>query len=299
MADITEAKKLSGFKGFINPEQSEPIFNEAARQSVIMQLGQQVPLGYSGKAIPIVTGKPVAKWTNEAEQKGTTEAKLGLIEMQPKKLAAIGVVSAEVVRANPGGYSETFQKLLAEAFARAFDYAAAFGKGGDGTGSGPFEHHLAETTKSVTLGNDLYSDLTSGMSLLLTAGKKARGFAFDATMEIDFLNARDGDQRPLFANPAYVEGAESLQYGRLLGRNSFLQEDFKMDKTVGFVGDWSKAAWGVVGTGINFDISTETAVTINGKLTSLWEHNLVAIRAEAEYGFVVEDVENFAKFVRA
>lgn len=298
MADITEAKKLDGFKGLIKPEQSAPIFEEAARQSVIMQLCQQIPLGYAGKAIPIVTGKPVAKWTEEGGRKPTTEASVGVIEMQPKKLAAIGVVSAEVVRANPAGYSEQFQKLLAEAFAKAFDYSAAFGTGGDGTGSSPFEHYIAETTKSVTLGEDLYADLTSGIGLLLTAKRKARGFAFDAAMEVDFLNARDADKRPLFANPAYVEGAESLQQGRILGRNSFLQEGFGVDKTVGFVGDWSKAAWGVVGSGITFDVSTQATVTINGQLTSLWEHNLVAVRAEAEYGFVVEDVEHFAKFVR-
>ena len=37
--------------------------------------------------------------------------------------------------------------------------------------------------------------------------------------------------------------------------------------------------------------STEATVTINGSLTSLWEKNLLAIRAEAEYGFVVNDVD--------
>ena len=42
-------------------------------------------------------------------------------------------------------------------------------------------------------------------------------------------------------------------------------------------------------------MSTEASVTINGSLTSLWEKNLVAIRAEAEYGFVVNDVDAFTK----
>lgn len=41
-------------------------------------------------------------------------------------------------------------------------------------------------------------------------------------------------------------------------------------------------------------MSTEATVTINGTLTSLWEHNLVAIRAEAEYGWLVNDAESFA-----
>jgi hypothetical protein len=52
--------------------------------------------------------------------------------------------------------------------------------------------------------------------------------------------------------------------------------------------------WGSVG-GINYSVSTETAVTINGALVSLWENNLVAVRAEAEYGFLVNDTASFVK----
>jgi hypothetical protein len=53
--------------------------------------------------------------------------------------------------------------------------------------------------------------------------------------------------------------------------------------------------WGSVG-GISYDVSTQTAVTIGGTLTSLWEHNLVAIRAEAEFGVLINDVDAFVKY---
>jgi Phage capsid family. len=298
---ITAAKTTADFSGFIKPEQAGFIFEDAKKQSAVMQLATQQPLGASGKEFPIVTGKPVANWVSEAGQKPSTEASLGLIPMKPKKLAAIAVTSAEVVRANPGGYSEKLRELLAEAFATAFDLAAAYNVGGDGTGTGPFDHYLAETTKSVTLGTGgtLYDDLVSGVSLLLTGKKKARGFAFDSAVEVDFLGAKDTNGRPLFAAAEYTDSAESVQRGRLLGRTSYLEDDFAHGTTVGFLGDWSKAAWGVVGSGISYDVSTQATVTINGALTSLWEHNLVAVRAEAEYGFVVADTEAFAKFVRS
>ena len=54
---------------------------------------------------------------------------------------------------------------------------------------------------------------------------------------------------------------------------------------------------GVVG-GISYRVSTEATVTINGALTSLWENNLVAVLAEAEYGFVLadEDAEDFVAY---
>ena len=296
---ITAAKKTTDFSGFIKPEMAKPIFDQAIRQSAIMQLAQQVPLGASGVEIPVVTTKPTANWTAEAGKKHTTQMDLGLVKMQPKKLTAIGVTSTEVIRANPGGYSEKFRELLSEAFARAFDYAAAFNVGGDGTGTGPFDHYLEETTKKITLGADLYSDCVSAIGLLVNDKKKARGFAFDDTMEVDFLNAKDKEGRPLFANPVYDETVTSVQKGRLLGRTSYIAEDFRHDKVVGFVGDWSKAAWGVVGSGITFDVSTEATVTIGSELVSLFENNLVAIRAEAEYGWSMQSADHFAKFERA
>jgi len=40
-------------------------------------------------------------------------------------------------------------------------------------------------------------------------------------------------------------------------------------------------------------------VTINGALTSLWENNLVAVLAEAEFGYVNSDVESFVKYIDA
>lgn len=295
---ITAAKQTTDFDGFIKPEQAAAIFDEATKSSAVQQLARRVPLAASGVEFPIVTSKPTANWVGEAGQKPTTEAGLGLIPMKPKKIAAIAVTSAEVVRADPGGYSATLRSLLAEAFAVAFDLAALHNKGGDGTGTGPFDHYLAETTKSVTLGADLYGDLVSGVDLLLKAKKRARGFAFDTEMETAFLGAKDDAGRPLFVEPHYTDTAQTVQTGRLLNRQSFLGDGVGNGKLQGFVGDWSKTAWGVVG-GITFDVSTQATVTINGELKSLWEHNLVAVRAEAEYGFVVADSAAFTKFVEA
>ena len=76
-----------------------------------------------------------------------------------------------------------------------------------------------------------------------------------------------------------------------------MHENVGLDKTVGFAGDWSKCAWGTVG-GITMDISTEATVTIGGQLVSLYENNLVAVRAEAEYGFTVADKDAFVKIAR-
>jgi phage capsid family len=300
---ITAAKKLADFSGFIKPELAGPIFDEAAKGSAAMSLIRKVPLGASGQAFPIVTSKPTANWTAEGAQKHTTEAGLGLVKMDPKKLTAIAVASQEVIRANPGGYSETLAGLLADAFARAFDLAVFHNKGGDGNGTSPFETTLAATTKSVTLGAaagaNTYDDLVKAMSLNLqgTPKKQVTGFAFDTGFEIDLLSAKDTAGRPLFAEAAYTGAVPALRSGSVLGRTTYMHENVGLDKTVGFAGDWTKAAWGTVG-GITMDISTEATVTIGGQLVSLYENNLVAVRAEAEYGFALADKEAFVKIAR-
>lgn len=300
---ITNPKKLADFNGFIKPELAGPIFDEAAKGSAAMSLMKKVPLGASGQAFPIVTGKPSANWTSEGEKKHTTEASLGLVTMQPKKLTAIAVASQEVIRANPGGYSETLAGLLAEAFARAFDLAVFHNKGGDGNGTGPFGTSLSATTKAVTLGGtagaNTYDDLVKAMGLNLqgTPKKQVNGFAFDTSFEVDLLTTKDTSGRPLFAEASYDGLIPALRSGSILGRPSYLHENVGNDKTVGFAGDWTKAAWGTVG-GITMDVSTEATVTIGGQLVSLYEQNLVAIRAEAEYGFALADKEAFVKIAR-
>lgn len=300
---ITAAKKLADFNGFIKPELAGPIFDEAAKGSAAMSLIRKVPLGASGQAFPVVTSRPTANWTAEGTKKHTTEAGLGLVKMKPEKLTAIAVASQEVIRANPGGYSETLQILLAEAFARAFDLAVFHNKGGDGNGTSPFETTLAATTKTLTLGNvagsNTYDDIVKAMALNLqgTPKKKVTGFAFDTGFEIDLLNTKDTTGKPLFAEAAYTGAVPALRTGSVLGRATYMHENVGDGKTVGFAGDWTKAAWGTVG-GITMDISTEATVTINGELVSLYENNLVAVRAEAEYGFTVADKDAFVKITR-
>ena len=301
MAPITRAD----FEGFLSPEESAPIFNEARRGSVFQNLIRQVPLGINGQKIPVRAGKTTANWVGEGQRKPQTDLGMELLHIEPKKLACIAVSSAEVIRANPGNITQEIRSDIAGAFSEAFDLAVAYNVGGDGTGTGPFDNYLAETTKSVTLGTTtqanggIHGDLVEGMRLLVNDGKKLRGFALDDEVEPDFWAATDGNGHPLYVNLPTDDVSQTLaRPGRLLGRPSFMGEGVGHGDTVAFGGDFSKAAWGVVG-GISYRVSTEATVTIDGQLVSLFENNLVAILAEAEYGFVVADTEAFVKYERA
>lgn len=305
---ITAATKTTDFSGFLPAHIAGPIFEQATRRSVVQQLVRQVPLGINGESIPVVTGRPVANWVDEAGTKPATQGTMTLKAMAPKKLAAIIVVSAETVRANPGGYMDTLRPNLAEAFAIAFDLAALHNVGGDGTGTGPFATYIDQTTKSVEFGSNnqaaggVHKDLTDAVQEIISdtdaAGRryKATGFAVDDQVELRFLGSVDTTGRPIWIDlPTNDFAAGFARPGSLLGRPSFMGEIADAANHIqGYVGDWSQAAWGVVG-GISYDVSTEATVTINGTLTSLWEKNLLAVRAEAEYGFLCNDPDAFCQ----
>jgi len=293
----TAATTTSEFAGFIKPTEAGDIFAEARRASVFQQLARKIPIGANGVEVAYTTSKPTAAWVAEGGQKPTTSGGKALRKISPKKLAAISVVSAETVRANPGGYIDDLRLDLAEAFALAFDAAAGYGT------NSPFgvSNNLNATTKAVTLGTatvangGIFADINAGLSLLVNDGKRLTGFAFDSLAEPIFNGAVDANGRPLFIDSPTVETAEAVRAGRVLGRPSYIGDGVGNGTVVGFGGNWSKAVWGVVG-GISYDISTQASVTINGELVSLFENNLVAIRAEAEYAWDVADVDSFVKY---
>ncbi len=297
---ITAATTTSDFSGFLNREQSEAIFEKAAQQSVVQQLSRRIPLGINGQSIPVVTGKISAGWVAEGAKKPASKGSIALKTMDPKKLAAIAVVSAEVVRANPGGYMDLLRPQIAEAFAVAFDAAAMHGT------ASPFSTNLdtgsstQEFTGASPAFTSVYDDLNAGLATLVNAGKYPTGWAWDRRMEPVFNGAKDTAGMPIFNDRMLTEAAGPVRQGRLLGYDAFIGSGVYADapKIYGYLGDWSQTAWGAVG-GISYKVSNEATVTINGELVSLFENNLVAILAEAEYGWLVNDASAFVKYTNA
>lgn len=303
----TAATVTGDFSGFLKPEMSAPIFEQARKMSSIMQLARRIPLGINGQEIPYTTQKATAAWVAEGGQKPTTESALGLKTIKPHKIAAISVVSAEVVRANPGNYIELLRADIAEAFAVAFDNAALHGTNSPfGTGN-----NVDATTKAVALGTaaaasgSVYGDVVAGLDALVKDNKKLTGFLFDRSVEPLFLGSLDTAGRPLFVDaPPLSDTTQVVTGGRLIGRSAYLGDNVGFTpttgtgtkKVLGYGGDFAgQCVWGAVG-GISYKVSTEATVTVGGTLTSLFEHNLVAILAEAEYGFLCNDPQAFVKY---
>lgn len=304
---ITAATATTDFSGFLQPDIAAPIFEKTAKASVVQQLAQKVPLGLGGVSVPVVSGRMSAGWVAEGAAKPASSGSVTLKTMSPKKLATIAVVSAEVLRANPAGYMDLIQGQIAEAFALAFDSAVLHGT------STPFTAYLDQTTKAAEIGahssaeGSVYQDLVTALDLLVSDGKRLTGWALDDVLEPAMLSAVDGNGRPIFIEAPPVETTASqaspvsanpsVRLGRLLGRPSAMSPTVasaNLTSVVGYGGDWTQIAWGQIG-GISYDVSTEATVTINGALVSLFENNLVAVRAEAEFGFLANDVQAFVR----
>jgi HK97 family phage major capsid protein len=305
---ITAATLTSDFSGFFPAVVAKPIFEAAARMSVVQQVVRQHPvLPDRTTSIPVVTGRPIANWVSEGGIKPATEGSMELVNLIPKKLACTVAVSAEVLRSDPGGYVTTLESQLAEAFAIAFDLAALHGLDGAGTAAGPFATYIDQTTRAHELGGTsqanggVYGDIVQAIQELVastdTSGRHhvVNGFLLDNQMEPRLLASVDTTGRPLWVDLPADQFSNGLsRTGSLLGRRSFMSDGVADPnaKILGYAGDWSKAVWGVVG-GISFRTSTEATMTINSSLQSLWERNLVGIIAEAEYAFVVADTGAF------
>lgn len=307
---ITAATLRSDFSGFLPAELAGPMFERTARTSVVQQLARQIPLGAEGKSIPVVTGSIDAGWVAEGTSKPADSSAMTLKTITPKKLAVIVVTSVEVARANPGNYIQTVRLQIAEAFARAFDRAALHDEGPTGTaGGGPFATYVDQTTKSAELGatsqanGGVYVDLVEAMDEVISStdatgrDREVTGWAFDTRMETRLLRAVDTTGHPIWAAlPTDQFSDATLRRGQTLQRPSFMGQGIK-DSTgtiVGYGGDWSQAVWGTVG-GITFDVDDKAPVTINGGLVSMWQDNLIGVRAEAEFGFLVNDADAFVQ----
>lgn len=309
---ITAASVVGDFNAaFRQPTLAGFVFDRAQHGSVVQQLVPQIPLGGNGVTIPVTTTRPSLAWVAEAAIKPATAGAFDIKSMTPKKIAAILVISKEVVRANPGGYVGTMKNELGDAFAIAFDRAALHNEGPDGTASGgAFSTYIDQASKVSEIGaanaagGGVHTDFVNALSDIVTTSdstgrrREATGWALDTALEPALWGSLDSTGRPLYLQqPNDTSAAVLTQNGRLLGRPSFMGPGVAtndMNTVVGYLGDWNQARWGVVG-GIQFSSTDQAAVTINGSLVSTWQNNLIAIKAEAEYGFLVNDTAAFSK----
>lgn len=303
-----KAAVTGDFSAFLKPEQAQDYFAQVEKSSIVQKLARKVPMGPTGITIPFWNGAVSANWVGETEQKPLTKGSFDHKELTPTKIAVIFAESAEVVRLNPLGYLETMKTKIAEAIALKFDSATMHGI------SKPtaFKGFLGETTQEVSIADvapgasvqtNAYQSLgVTGLKVLTDQGKKWTGTLLDNATE-PFLNGSvDLNGRPLFVESTYSELSNPMREGRILGRPTYLNDHVANGavgtRVVGFMGDFTQVIWGQIG-GLSFDVTDQATLDFgepgSPNLISLWQHNMVAVRCEAEFAFMVNDKNSFVK----
>jgi HK97 family phage major capsid protein len=276
------ADPITRTSGFTLPEEvSAEIWSKTIDDSAVMQLARQVQLPGNGVAIPVITGDPDPAWVTEGGKKANSNATTDKKILTPYKLAVIETFSMEFQRDLPALYNALVERLP-KALGAKFDNTVF---GGTAKPGDNFDQ-LSDAT-GVSLGSDVYGALVSADSAISEEGYIVNGYAISPQARAKLLAAVDGNKRPLFVNNA-AEGAIPM----ILGAPSYMARGAYVagsPATLGFVGDWTQAVYGTV-EGVRIDFSDQA--TVGG--VSLWEDNLVAVRAEIELGFACQK-DAFAK----
>ena len=287
---------------------SNEIIQKTQEDSAVMRLARRISLPGTGITFPMITSDPEANWVAETGAKPVSNPGLYKKVMTPYKLAVIVPFSDEFARDYKRLYDALVDRIPG-ALGKKFD-ATVFN--GTAPGSG-FNVLTACTAQSIDVNasgvGGFYSALVAADMDIATHDGDLNGFAFSPQARGELLSALDKDGRPIFINNVSEDSIP-----RLLGQPVHYSKGMyfagnaasgtsgspgyvaaKPD-VLGFAGDWTKATYGTV-EGVKISMSSEATLTINNEAINLWEHNMFAVRAEIEEGFIA-DTDVFNKIVR-
>ena len=280
------------------------IIQQTQEASAVMALAQKINLPGTGLTIPMITSDPEANWVAETDAKPVSNPGLSTKTMTPYKLAVIVPFSDEFAR----DYATLYRALTARipgALAAKFDATVFHGVA---PGSG-FDVLTAVDAQGIGGDGGVYGALVAADTAVAPAGVNLNGYALIPQMRGYLLSAVDTTHRPIFIN-GVADGAVP----RLLGQPVYYSKGLyhagnaasgtsgqtgyvpAAPDVLGFAGDWTKAWYGTV-EGVKIDISNQATLTISDTPVNLWEHNMFAVKAEIEVGFIA-DTSVFNKLTR-
>lgn len=296
MAGINTNRTTSGV--LLPPQVASDIWASAEEQSFIMQRAQRTELPGEGKTIQIITGDGEAKFVAETGRKPNTEPTFGSKTMRAYKIALTESFSDEF-RRDKAALFNVLRPRLAGAIAKTFDLAGLHGVGAP---VGDFDTLATAPGVSINTPGGVYAGLLGVLGSVAAAGGDVTGWGLSPQGEIKVLGETDGNDRPLFTVNPQTDGA----IGSLLGRDVYrARHVYKAaggagtTETLGIAGDWASAYWGSV-EGIKYEEYGGPIFNDNGTLKHAGrQDNMFSVICEIEVGFIVRDVNRFARLTGA
>lgn len=308
--NVVKRESFGTGEGILPPEVVRDLYTHVGKESLALRLAGTMPININGATASVPVGKPVAGIVGEGERKPLIKGGYKNKTIKPIKAAAIIVHTKEARLANPYSFYEGLQEQLSSAIARAVDMAIFHGKNGLSNTVIPGVEYLDQTTNTVRLGTakanagGLQADLVNGFGMVAGKGGAFTSFAADSTLVPQLLMSVDAAGRPLF-QPNGLNLADKM--GTLMG----LPVAYDEDSVSGFMGaspDTMVRAYGGefkdnIRVGFVEQVTykrSDTATIVDGDNTyHLFQDNLEAILVEAIFGWVIKDVNHFAKYTVA
>ncbi|MDA3643786.1 phage major capsid protein [Saccharopolyspora indica] len=288
-----------------------PIFEKAQESSLVLRMGQQIPVTYGETIIPVNTKRPevgqVGTGTSNEQREGAQKPLSGVgwgsRSFSPIKLATIVTVSEEFARANVNGLYTQIQSDLAYAIGRGIDLAVFHGKqplSGANLQGIDRANVLAETTNSVDFGADPVEDLLAGYDLV-SVNHEFSGWAADPRYRGRLARAMVvRDVNGNVADPGALNLATQnssllgfpIQFGRAVGGDLGAATDSNI-RLIG--GDFSQLRFGYADQ-VRVKVTDQATLTDGTQTISMWQTNQLAILIEVTFGWVVGDLDAFVKF---
>ncbi|WNN95873.1 major capsid protein [Mycobacterium phage Ciao] len=296
-----------------------PIFDKAQESSLVLRMGEQIPISYGETIIPTTVKRPevgqVGVGTSNEQREGGVKPLSGTAwdtrSVSPIKLATIVTVSEEFARMNPSGLYTKLQGDLAYAIGRGIDLAVFHGKSpltGSALQGIDTDNVIANTANVDYLqetGDPLLDRLLDGYDLVsANTDVEFNGWAVDPRFRAHLLRAQayrdaNGNVDPSRINLAAQTGdvlGLPAQFGRAVGGDLGAATDTKT-RIIG--GDYSQLKFGFADE-IRVKMSDTATLTENGgsnRTISMWQTNQIAILIEVTFGWLLGDKQAFVKFV--
>ena len=281
------------------------IWDNVLKGSVAQQLAGSVPVSINGTAIPIPVGQPTAGIVAEGGLKPVATLASKVKTVTPVKAAVMILFSEETAKADPLGEYSRIQKALGEAIARAIDTAIIHGIDATTGTAIVGKESLVSTTKNTvidpaqTAPGYLTKQLSAAYdSVVLDDDDEAEygfdHFLFAPKFRSSLVNALDAQGRPLYQSSPDI----TAKFGTVMGvptTYSRAVSGYEKAKTgaaklLGVGGDFKDALrLGFVET-ITYRKATERAGGVD-----LFDRNMGAILAEAQFGWVLRAPKAFTK----
>lgn len=229
--------------------------------------------------IPTILGKPVMTINGEALQKGTSSMTFGKFTLTPYNLAAIVALTTDLVDYAPFDLVKLLTQSFAEATAKAEDKLFMTGSGS----SQPTGIDNYTFAKTINAGGAISFKHLNQAYFGIPQVYRQKGFwIMDNETIVALSNMTDTTGQPILKDAINEDGFPTIKRRPVLENNDINNKIFFGDL---------KSYWIGASRGLQVDISKET--TIRG--VSLWERNMMAVRAEEKIDGEVADQRAFAE----